>query len=241
MTSEKDLIGKLGKLRQIKPSQDWVSLTKIQVLGDETKNYGSQISIVSVFRVLFQAKPVFASLITVFVLLGMFSFVKSSLPGDPLYVIRKAAHDGRAVFISEAEKPAFQLGLANERLEDLAKSPAKNLAPTISEFQANMSEAAKTLSRMDATTSDPTVIKKIVEETRKLEAGKQRVESLGVVVGEEGTAEFETALRKVTENLIEDLGNRTLNKEKEEILNEMKELFEKGNYSEALELYLTSQ
>ncbi len=225
---EKQLIGKIRQLRQIKPRKDWVSLTKTQILGQTPK-----------FSFFPYFKPAFAICTAVFLLFGMFGVVKNSLPGDLLYTIRKIAHESQAVFISENEKPAFQLKLANDRLEDLTNAPVKNLAPTITEFQANISEAAKSLSKIDATTSDSIVIKGIVEETKKLEENKQKVESLGVVFG--GTEEFDNAFAKVTGNLIADLETRTLSPEKEKVLEEMKKLFEEKKYSEALELYLINQ
>jgi PHD/YefM family antitoxin component YafN of YafNO toxin-antitoxin module len=123
---------------------------------------------------------------------GLLGFAKSSLPGDPLYIIRKVAHLGQAILTPEAEKSAYQLELANERLEDLANAPAKNLAPTINEFQANISQAAKELSKVDATTSSPTIIKKIVQEAKKIKENKQKAESLGVVI--DGTEKLDSAL-----------------------------------------------
>ena len=238
---EKQLIGKIRQLRQIKPRKDWVSLTKTQILPPTTFRegfFGNIFSPEKWWGVPY-FKPAFAVCIAVFLLFGMFGVVKNSLPGDLLYTIRKIAHESQAVFISENEKPAFQLRLANDRLEVLTKAPVKNLAPTITEFQANISEAAKSLSKIDATTSDSVVIKGIVEETKKLEENKQKVESLGVVI--EGTNELDNALAKVTGNLIADLETRTLSKEKEKILEEMKKLFEEKKYSEALELYLINQ
>ena len=70
---------------------------------------------------------------------------------------------------------------------------------------------------------------------------KGKIESLGVVIGEEGTQELDNALKNVVQLLIEDLEKRTLSEEKEEILGKMKELFEAGKYSETLELYLINQ
>ena len=233
--TEKELIGKIRGLRQIKPNRDWVSLTKSQILGEE-KKYTSLF----LFPVL-KLRPVYAGLIAVLILFGLLGFAQNSLPGDPLYSIKRITEKSQAVFVSEEEKPAFQLKLANDRLEDLTKASAKNLAPTINEFQANISAAAKNLAKIDATTTDSVVIKKIVEETKKLERGKQKVESLGVVIEGEETEEFAQALANMVGNLIEDLKTRTLTEEKEEILNQMKELFEEGKYSEALELYLINQ
>jgi len=210
-------------------------LTKSQILGEE-KKYTSLF----LFPVL-KLRPVYAGLITVLILFGLIGVSRNSLPGDPLYPIKKITEKSQAVFVSEEEKPAFQLKLANQRLEDLTKIPAKNLAPTINEFQANISQAAKSLAKMDATTSDPVVIKKIVAETKKLEKQKQKVESLGVVIEGEGTEEFSQALANMVGNLIEDLKTRTLTEEKEKILEEMEKLFEEGKYSEALEFYLINQ
>jgi len=228
--AEKQLIAKIRKLSQIKPKRDWVSLTKQEILGPDLG-----------FTFFPYLKPALAGFLTIFILFGAFDLVKHSLPGDILYTIRKAVHKSQAVFMTEQEKPAYQLKLANDRLEDLTNVPVKNLAPTIYEFQANISEAARNLANIDATVTDPVAIKKIVEETKKLEENKQKVESLGVVIGEEGTQELTNALSRVVSNLIKDLGDRTLTEDQEKILAKMQELFSQAQYSQVLELYLISQ
>jgi hypothetical protein len=170
-----------------------------------------------------------------------YGLVENSLPGDMLYVVRRVAHKVQVVLIPAQEKPSYQLKLANDRMEDLAKAPARNLVPTLNELQANISEAARDLSRIDATTSSPVMIKKIVDAAKKLEENKQKVESLGVVIGEKETNELQEALRKVTEDLIKDLDLRALSPEKQQVLVSMKDLFIQGKYAEALELYLVNQ
>jgi len=227
---EKELIGKIRELRQIKPQKDWVSLTKTDILGADSR-----------FTFFPYFKPAFAGFVVLFLAFGSFFLVENSLPGDALYAVRRVAHLGQAVFISEQERPVFQLKLANARLEDLTKAPVKNLAPTIYEFEANIAEAARNLASIDATTSDSIAIQRIVEEAKKIEENKQKVESLGVVLGEEGTNELNQALARIVNNLIEDLEERSLIEEKQEILVQMKELLEKEQYSEALELYLKNQ
>jgi hypothetical protein len=227
MLADKELISQLRKLRQIEPRKDWVSCTRKEILGEEPGFY--------FFPYL---KPAFAGLIAVFVLVGLFGIVKNSLPGDGLYTIRKVAHKVEAIFVPEDEKPAFQLKLANDRLEDLTKVSAKNLAPTIYEFQANIYKAAENLAKIDATTSDPMVTQKIVEETIKLKENEKKVQSLGMIVEGDETNNFD---KTVVEYLINDLENRSLTEEKAEILEQMKELFQEEKYSEALELYLINQ
>jgi Skp family chaperone for outer membrane proteins len=179
---------------------------------------------------------------TLVLMLGSFGALEHSLPGDLLYSVRSAFHKAQTALIPEQEKPAYQLKLANDRLDDLAKAPAKNLAPTISEFQANISEAAKELVKMDATTSDPVMMRKIVDASKKINENKQKVESLGVIIGDEKeTEEWNNAMKKVVGDVIKDLETRTLAEEKQEILEEMKKMFEEGKYSESLEFYLVNQ
>jgi len=228
--TEAEITKKLKGLKQIKPRKDWVSLTKKEILGEES--FG-----LTLFPYL---KPAFAGLIAVCLVFGLFGVVKSALPGDLLYIVRRAAHYGQVLLIPEQEKPVFQLKLANDRLEDLTKAPVKNLAPTINEFQANIHEAAQNLAKIDATTSDAIVMKKIVEETKKIDENKQKLESLGMVVG--GTEELDNVLAKIVRTqIIEDLENRSLTEEQENVLAEIKELYREGEYTEALELYLTNQ
>ena len=70
---------------------------------------------------------------------------------------------------------------------------------------------------------------------------KQKIESLGVVIGDQGSAEFDSAMSKIVENIIKDMGSRTLSEDKTKILDQMKTLFTEKNYSGALELYLINQ
>ena len=252
---EKELIAKLRELRQIKPSQDWAVLTKNTILGQEKSRGNTAAAVLSVFR-LFFAKPAYAGLVVIFVLagfLGTFVFAQKSLPGDPLYLIKRVNEKAQAVFVSEDEKPQVSLELANKRLEELTKvvqtNQVRNLAPAINEFQESLSEAAKDLSKITTSTSSPTEIKRFVDQAKNIEEKTQEVKSLGVVIGGEELEELRGASKRlelellvsVLKNMISDLENRTLTEEQAEILSQMKELVEEEKYSEALELYLINQ
>ena len=109
------------------------------------------------------------------------------------------------------------------------------------EFEANILEAVRGLGSLEVSTSSPATIERLVKETKKLEANKQRIEVLGVILSDRETSELDDAFNRIVGNLIEDLDNRQMTDETFEILVQMKELFEDGKYSEALELYLTNQ
>jgi len=219
--TENELIGKIRELRQIKPRKDWVILTKSQILGEEKP----------VFAPFFIFRPVYAGVLFVFILLGLFGTAQNALPGDLLYPIKKIVEKSRVVFISEADKPKADLELANKRLEELNQIAQNNdvrkLAPAINEFQASISQAAKNL-----TTSKGADVKGIVAETQKLEENKKKAESLGVVVG--GTEELENAYKILAEREIENLENSSLTEKQEEVLKEAKDYFENGDFTNAL-------
>ena len=233
--TEKELIGKLQELRQIKPSQDWRVLVKKQILGETTGE--GFISILETFpRLVFQYnKLAFASLLLFAFLAGAFTFAQNSLPGDPIYILKKVTEKSRVVFVSEEELPKVQLELANKRLEELSRiaqtNQVKKIAPALLEFQANISVAAENLTK-----TKQVDVKKIVAETKKIEENKQKIEALGVVVGE--TKELNDALSQLVKREIEYLEERTLTKDQEEVLILVKEDFEAEDYMGALEKIL---
>ena len=233
--TEKELIGKIRELRQIQPRKDWVSLTKSQILGEEPKR--SLVPFWEVFpRFFFGYKPAFAIVLSVFILFGVFDFAQNSLPGDILYSIKKLTEKSQAVFVSKEELPKYNLEIANKRLDELTEiaqtNQVKKLASAISEFQANMSEAAKSLAKVKGGQD----VKKIVAQTKKLEENKQKVEE--VLATKIETEKFDNALSQLVESEIKDLESRTLTEEQKLLLETAKADFSAGNYSQALEKIL---
>lgn len=229
---EKQLISKIRELRQIRPNRDWVVLTKSKILGIEAKPQPFFFSIL---------KPVSAGLIFVFILFGLFGFSQNSLPGDPLYPIKKISEKSQAVLVSETDKPKVSLELANKRLEELTKiaqtNQVKKLAPAIKEVENSVSKVTKNLVKSEKV--DKETIDKIVNLKIKLENVEK---TLATKIGDEKDEQtIESWMKEQVEMLIEDLEKRTLTDEQKEILAQMKELVEKGKYSEALELYLINQ
>lgn len=230
MLSEKELISKLQELREIKPQAEWASLTKTRILGTEP-SFSFWKGLTSPYLL----RPAFVSLVVAFVFLtGLYGFAKNSLPGDALYSIKRMTERGQSVFVSDQEKPQFNLNLASKRLEELTKiaqeNRTKNMASAIIEVRESVAKASKDLS------GDPVIIKKTVD---KMEEKVQAISALGVVVGEEEEfSELRQGSDKLYfEYLISDLKTRTLTEKQEEILIEMEELAEKKDYSQALILY----
>lgn len=233
--TEKDLIKQLKELKDIKPRNDWVLLTKRQILPEETS---ADQSVFSIFGV-FQWKLAFAPVISVFIVIGLFGFAKITVPGDFLFPVKKAAEIAQVGLSSGAEKTGVHLKLANRRLEELSaiaeNNRVRSLAPTIKDFQDNMAEAVNGLSQTDSST-----FKELVAETQKLQENKQKVESvLGIQIGGD-TNNLENQL---VSYLISDLEKRSLNEGDQKLLAEAKKYSETGDYTLALEklLVLTNQ
>ena len=217
--TEKELIGKIRELRQIKPRKDWVLSTKTQILGEEPR-----LEIFPFFR------PAYAGVFVVLLLIGLFEFSQSALPGEPLYVLKRISEKAVVSLTPQEQKSKVNLESANKRLEELNQiaqnNEVKKLAPAMSEFQANISEAAKNLVNVKK------VDKEIIAQTQKLEENKEKVEQ--VLSTKIETEELDNALGQLVEREIKDLEERTLDEEQTAILEEAKADFEVGNYSEAL-------
>ncbi|MBU4298912.1 hypothetical protein KJ636_02625 [Patescibacteria group bacterium] len=233
--TEKELIGKIRELRRIQPRKDWVLLTKNQILGNVEVRPQPFLSLFF--------KPAYAGLIVVFAffgLLGVFGATHYSLPGDFLWTFKKVIEKGQAVFVSEAEKPQYNLKMAAQRLEELNKisraNQVENLAPALKEFKATKVAAKKKVLSAIKNKSHQKTIKIAKEIAPKLiELDKKEKEvyaTLDIEPTNEGTNE--TAEKALTEVLIKEAKKSTLTEEQAELLAEAEEYYNKGEYQEAL-------
>jgi len=231
--TDQELINQIQSLKGIKPNQNWVVSVKSQILG--TSDVLKFNVFEEVIARIFQPKFAFAPVMALILLVGI-GLAKNSLPGDALYSVKKATEKGESMFfVSSQDLPKYKLEMANRRLEELTKiaqiNEVERLVPAISAFQSNMNEAASNL-----TNTQNVDIKEIVAQTKKIEENKQIVEALGIVIGE--TDNFDNAMKQLVEREINGLENQILNENQQNILLEIKESYEAGNYSQALEKIL---
>ncbi len=244
--NERNLIKKIQTLKQIEPEKDWVVLTKRQIVGFkdvQTKHsfsFTDQIlaCLTPGVKHKFNYKLALATLAVIAVSgSAAIGFSQAALPGDFLYPVRKFADKTGYLFVSKNNQPKLGLEIANKRLEELTmiaqNNQARNLAPAINEFRQSMVEAADRLKIVDGS---PKITREIVKETEKLRENREKVEALGVVVGE--TKELNQALSQLAEREIKDLESRALTESQEKLLAAAREDFAKGNFSQALEKLL---
>ena len=256
--TESELIKKIQELKDIKPSQNWVISCKNRILeegrldaavSDTDRHKVSTIS--EFFRFIrFTAdyrptlKPALVAMACFGVIIGLFGFTQNTVPGDLLYPAQKVMEITRVTFSDQEHKSIVHLKFANKRLEDLKKiaenNNVRNLAPTLKEFQANLSDAVNDLAGINAnvTSSDPTIIKGLVQQTQELEKNIQKAKSLGIVFDGSEEEEWEKAKADLVGREIEDLETRIEGEEGESLLEEIKALYQNKDYTGALEKIL---
>lgn len=214
-----DLITQIKTLKNVQPRQDWVLATKDKILGEKIK--------AEVFPFF---KPVYAGLFCLLFIIGLFDFSQEALPGESLYYLKKVSERGQIFLASIEERPEIRLRLANKRLEELGlvaeQNQARKLASAMEEFQADVSEAAQDISRLEKINQD------IVDQTHKLEQNKQKVEKTLATRIE--TEELDGALASIVERELADLEERSLSETDQEIFEAAKQDFANEDYTEAL-------
>lgn len=232
---EKELISQIKKLKSIKPNSNWVALNKAQILGDETRS--SWVSILEFFPGMLyrHSRLAFASLIAFSFVAGTFGFAQGALPGDPIYTLKRVTEKAQMAFISEGDLPYVQLELAQKRLAELniiaQTNQTKKIAPAVQEFQASISQVAKNLNKTENLN-----IAKIVADTKKLQEDKEKIESLGVIIGE--SEDLNNALAGLVGRELIEFGSRTLGENQQAILMASAQDYWNKNYSAALEKIL---
>jgi len=248
--TEKELINQLKKLQEIKPRNDWVVLTREQILNEGGGVAGAEEKIsfisqfISVFNIKPVLKPVLAFAFCFCLLFGVFALSQNALPGDLFYSLKKAQDQIRLSLASEAEKPQVQIELTKNKLAELAKiaetNQGKNLAPAVEEVQQSLKETAQTIKKVAEAETDKKVVKDFQAKVAEIERQKEEVENILATKIE--VAELDESINSYYQILVEselaELENKELTEEQTAIFNEAKELFEQAKYQEALEKIL---
>ncbi len=251
---EGDFINKIRGLRQIRPSKNWVVLTKKRIFEEESikepiiaqqihrgraSTDSSFVSLNRLFgeiRVVFNHKFAFATVFSLIILFGVLGFAKSSLPGDFLFPIKRMAEKGQAIFISQKDQSDYDLEMAQKRLKDLTKviqdNSVEKLAPAINEYQANVSKIADNLTKE----RDSEKIREMVLKVQELDNQEKQLETLGAVIGEneEMNKAYAQQLIETLEPFIEDLKNSSLTEEQQKVLVEVEKDLTNKDYQDAL-------
>ena len=236
---ERDVIRQLNSLKAIKPTKEWVFLTRQKILGkeEEKKTFG------------FFLKPALAFSVVALVLTSSFVMAQNSLPGDTLYSLKKISERARLTFAPEDEKPKIQLELTSERLNELKTIAKENkidkLPSAIKEVKQAIPQATESLKNIAKEDKSVKDMKEIVKKVDEVEKTKKEIETLGIIVGANG--ELQKTSQELRKEIIsrefKDLSDESLTDSQRKLLEEAENYFKEGNYSKALEtiFYLSNQ
>ncbi len=244
--TEKELINKIRKLNEIRPSKDWVVLTKNNILGEEKVSLREKfLSQKDHLREVFSFKRGFAFVIASSLLFffALFAFAQNSLPGSFLFPLKRVTEKAQAMLIPQQKQIDYNVAIAEKRLEELRKiaenNSVENLAPAINEYQASVSQIAQDLAK----TKNKKEVKDIAEKVQKLKKQELKIESsASLVVPKNKELEKASAGKLVSllNSLVRDLKkNQSLTEAQKIALKKVEENIKKKEYNEALIMILT--
>lgn len=243
--TEKQLIEKLNKLSDIKPTQEWVVLTKQNILGNSIKNNFRKVSfkermvefVDMIGSLRLQTKLAYSFVVLLFALVGVVGVAQKAVPGDMLFSVRRTTERLQTAFMND-ETSKYNFDIANKRLEDLAiivkDNKTENMVSAMTEFQASIADATKKL--ISSVKKNPKSIKDFAGQIKKINEDAVLLDKLG---GSNIQETSDNLYKAITEEEIKALENSTLTQEQEEVLVEIKALFEENKFSEAFEKILT--
>jgi len=232
--TEEQLIQSLEQLEEIKPRKEWAILLKSQILvkSDLTK---SKIGIWDLIRnskseMLNLRRLAYSFAALIFVVVGIFGFARYTVPGDLLFPVKKIAEQSEAALTGQTGVKQ-NVAVLNNRINDLVqvtKEGRKNSIPSaISEINTNASELTKNLK---INPPDSQTVKEIAN----------TLKTLADVPGTNlsGSADLKDLYQTLVQSQINDLEKSTLTDNQQKTLDEVKNLYDEGKYTDALEKIL---
>jgi len=133
--TDKELIKKIRQLKQIQPSSEWLGLTRHNLINQLGEEADRGLKIAGFFNWLrgLELQPVALAICLLLIFMaGPWLLVKAaqpSLPGEPLYSVKKISEQFQAKVASDNTKAQLQVEFAGRRLEELTKITEDSYAP----------------------------------------------------------------------------------------------------------------
>ena len=239
--TQKQIIESLKQLREIKPRKEWAVLLKSQIFspsievpvkaGEKARFAG----LADVFSYLFTPRKLVYSLAAIlFLIVGVFSFSKYTIPGDMLFPARKLAEQSQAALSGQTSLKQNVVAL-NNRVNDLAQAAkdgkTDNIPSAIDEIKTNASELVKNLKSNSV--QDPETIKELTTSAK----------TLADIPGTDLSNNPDVAYiyQTLVKDQINALKNTTLTADQQNALTQAETLYSQGKYEQAFETLLISK
>ncbi len=227
--TEKELISKIQGLKQIKPRKNWVILVKSDIFGLPTQTGNNIIEnkavnklnyterLLNIFSPVFQRKFAYALAVFLFVFAGVFSFMKYGLPQDVKVVEQSPA----ALTSIKSNVETFKI--KSQNLAQAVRRKSNNISLALNEVK----DAAKELT--NAIQKDPQLAKTVA-----LDINNNKT-YLDIPDGNDLRETSDALYKAIDSQMIGDLEKTTLTEDQQKTLDVIKDLYNQGKYSSALE------
>lgn len=154
---EKELISKLQTLKQIRPNQNWVVLTKNQILGQSAPVKAARPSYIpNIFDIIFQRKLAYAMAVLLIVLIGAYSLVN-------FISFQQVNNSKIALLAAEAElKNNFRImGETSKSLKEAIESEPQKIDQAVEEAKVAVKNTTELIKK------EPSLAKTVAAEAVK--------------------------------------------------------------------------
>ena len=238
--TQKQIIGSLKELKDIKPRQEWAVLLKSQILSPKLINLevperiikeipAKSIGILDILSVVFfQRKLAYVSMLALLLVIGFFGFAQNTVPGDLLFPLKEIAEQSQAALTGRTtlNQDVANLKGSINNLAQAAKDGKKdNIPSAIKNIDANALVLANNL--RNNSVNDPQTLNEIGQTLNKTLAdipGTDLTETPGV--------------QDLLQILIADYQKITLTDDQKDALADAEDLYAQEKYADALEKIL---
>jgi hypothetical protein len=221
--TEKQLIESLKQMKEIKPRKEWASLLRSQILAEKKVEVAEQPAQFSGFKnafsaMFFQKRMAYSLAALLILMAGVFGALKL-LPVGETSQKDIASLTGQSALLKQ------NVEALNNKISNLSASNSSKLA--INDIDKNVSDLAKTLK--STSVKDPQTLKEIVSSLKTL------ADISGDKTDLASDPNVQDLYQTVVQSQIADLQKTTLTSDQKNILSEAQDLYNKGDYSGALE------
>lgn len=225
--TDRDLIKKLGKLKEIKPDASWLKATRDSLYTQISNSGAFEPSIWSSFVITFKSvmktasTPAMALVSLMVILLGTSAYghllLSQAKPNQSLYIARELSEKAKLTTIlntNEREQMAGKFAANNAQdIIDVLSNPATQDAGEIAKLSNKLNEEIKTVKKSIAKVATPTVqnINTPVTTSAEVFSASSGKDEQGISLSE--IPKVETSSTSSVQNLI---------KEANEVLNQLK-------------------
>lgn len=248
--TQKQIIESLKELKEIKPRQEWAVLLKSQILTPSTKvlvkvvkekqavgaeleipvpqRQARSVGILDILSSVFAPRKLaYAFAVVLFLIAGVFGFARYTVPGDLLFPVKKIAEQSTASLTGQTKLNQDVVAL-NNRVNELKQVAEQGKTENIPSAISEVTEMAKDLTNNSV--QDPQTIKDIASSLKTL------ADVPGTDLSQ--NTDVQDLSKMVVQSEIADLQKTTLTDDQKTILQDVKILYDNGDYSGALiEIY----